>query len=407
VFGFGQASAAAIRNFLRMESDWQNRARQISVVLAGDATIDPFAFGGIANDTVVSAWLDEVDPYQGALGNLGEAACDACIAQLDGPDPLTGDSQGNGRDWFAADIWIGRLPARNEQELAAIVAKLVAYETNAAGGAWSSRKVFLADNYFKTLDAQQNARLDEAGDFASLSDNVVAELPGSFGVQRLYYDPAPDRQLALSQGEPPTPIPAGGGYYQTEPRTLPENWRIKDYNGVNSQVIATLSQGAGLVAYNGHSYLFNYARVENPDGDKEKDKWLLNAPEVSLLGNKGKEFVMLSMTCYTSQFVAPTANGTLDEWLIRHKDGGAIAVWGPTGLSVVSGHELLQLGFVRQLADSSAGRLRLGELVEAGYTNLLLENGPLDPLMTFVLLGDPLTEARVLVRDLYLPAIRR
>ncbi len=58
VYSYGQVSAVAIRNFLRHQSDWQNTARQISVVLAGDATYDPFGYGGIANDTLVAAWMD-------------------------------------------------------------------------------------------------------------------------------------------------------------------------------------------------------------------------------------------------------------------------------------------------------------------------------------------------------------
>jgi hypothetical protein len=399
VYSDGQISAVAIRNFLRNESDWQNRSRQISVVLAGDATMDPFAYGGVANNIVVAAWMDEVDPHQaGASSRYGEAACDTCIAQLDGDDPVTGDNQSGGREWFAADVWIGRLPARDEQELAVMVAKLVAYDNDNSGAAWRSRKVFLADNYIKALDAQKNARLDEAGDFAALSDNIVNTLPNPAAARRIYYDPAPDRQV--------TGTPAPGGYYQTVPRKLPEGWRISDIVGVNTEVIATLSQGAGLVTYNGHSNHFYYARTEDVYNTGVGDKWLLNAPEVSLLSNVGKEFVMLSMTCYTSQFVKPAANGTLDEWLIRHRQGGAIAVWGPTGLSVVSGHELLQQGFIRQLADAKS-ELRLGNLVEAGYTHLLTQNGPLDPLMTFVLLGDPLTKANIPVRDLYLPNVRR
>jgi hypothetical protein len=258
------------------------------------------------------------------------------------------------------------------------------------------------------LDAQQNAKLDEAGDFAALSDNIVKMLPNWTRVRRVYFDPAPNRQVALTtQGGL---IPVAGGYYQTEPRTLPENWRISDRVGINTEVITRMSRGAGLVVYNGHSNHFYYARTEHPS-DKAQDKWLLNAPEVSLLSNTGKEFVMLAMTCYTSQFVKPTVNGTLDEWLIRHQNGGAIAVWGPTGLSVVSGHDLLQKGFVQQLTATGAGQQRLGNLVEAGYTNLLTRNGPLDPLMTFVLLGDPLTRARIAQdsfdETLYLPSVRR
>ncbi len=87
------------------------------------------------------------------------------------------------------------------------------------------------------------------------------------------------------------------------------------------------------MAYNGHSNHFYYAKTEDlrHTDSRPRDGWLLSSSEVSLLANQNKPFVMLSMTCYTSQFVKPTANGTIDEWLIRAKNAGAIAVWGPTG----------------------------------------------------------------------------
>ena len=286
-----------------------------------------------------------------------------------------------------------------------MVNKLVAYDTSSdSDDGWRARKVFMADNYVKALDAQLNAKPDDAGDFAELSDNVVHTLPSQLGVRRIYYDPAPDREFALSaQG---TLVPAGGGYYQTVPRAVAQNWRISDIVGISADVISTLSRGAGMVTYNGHSNHFYYARTEDIRGAGVGDKWLLNAPEVSLLSNYRKEFVMLAMTCYTSQFVKPTTNGTIDEWLIRSGTGGAIAVWGPTGLGVVGGHELLQEGFVQQLGRGQ-GEQRLGNLLEAGYTHLLLENGPLDPLMTFLLLGDPLTRSRIAAQGVYLPLVNR
>ncbi len=392
VYGYGQVSAAAIRNFLRHQSDWQNTARRIAVVLAGDATYDPFGYGGIANDTLVAAWMDEVDPYSAGIGTpFGEAACDACIAQLNGDNPLTGDNMGDS-EWFAADVWIGRFPVRNEQETADLVAKLVAYDTATDSDNWRTRKVFLADNFIKVIDDQKNAQYDYAGDFAALSDAVVRVLPNSMSVRRIYYDPAPDRQFVYA-ADSQSPVPAGNGYYQTVPRTGLQSWRINNVAAASTATLQALSSGAGLVAYNGHSNHFYYAKTEDLSGTPDKpakDGWLLNSSEVSLLANQNKPFVMLAMTCYTSQFVKPASNGTIDEWLIRAKNAGAIAVWGPTGLSVVSGHELLQEGFLEQLQTAPEGSQRLGNLVEAGYTKVL-ESGPLDTLMTFVLLGDPLT----------------
>jgi hypothetical protein len=428
VYGFGQISAVAIRNFLRHQTDWQNTGRQISVVLAGDATLDPFNYGGIANEQLVAPWMDEVDPFAKGLGSdFGEAACDACMAQLNGENPLTGDNLDARRQWFAADVWIGRFPVRNEQETADMVAKLVAFDSAPESQAWRTRSVFLADNYIKHLDEEQNAELDQAGDFASLSDNIVQMLPADAPVQRIYFDPAPQRevQIKCEQLAPTDPnstycnrvaAPNKPGYYLTQPRRVSESWRISDVvlgTGattvklpVNSLVMGTLSGGAGLVTYNGHSNHWQYAITEDREGAPDP-KWLLNINDVRLLTNQNKPFIMLAMTCYTSQFVKPARNGTLDEVLVRAPNAGAVAVWGPTGLSEVNGHDMLQKGFVEQHLKQPVGSQRLGALMEAGYNQLLQGNGTLDPLMTFVLLGDPLTRARFGGAELYMPNIRR
>jgi hypothetical protein len=416
VYGFGRISAAAIRNFLRDQSDWQNPARQISVVLAGDATYDPFNYGGVANGQFVAPWMDEVDPYARGIGaDFGEAACDACIAQLNGDNPLVGDNLSDGRQWFSADVWIGRFPVRSEQETADLAAKLVTYDTAPEGGTWRLRNIFLADNYIKKLDDQLNADLDFAGDFAALSDNVIRMLAVPAAARRIYFDPAPNREV-LIENNSIQPAPNRPGYYLTQPRSVVETWRISDVVNasgtqkvtlpINSLVIGSLSGGAGLVAYNGHSNHWQFAKTEDRDSAPDP-KWLLNINDVRLLANYNKPFMMLSMTCYTSQFVKPANNGTLDEVLLRATNAGAVAVWGPTGLSVVSGHELLQEGFLAQLHKQKSGSQRLGALIAAGYTAVLEDNVDLDPVMTFVLLGDPLTRARFGDTGLYMPTIRR
>ncbi len=78
------------------------------------------------------------------------------------------------------------------------------------------------------------------------------------------------------------------------------------------------------------------------------------------LTNDGKPFIALAMTCYTSQFPKPADAGTLDELLFRRPDGGAVAVWGPAGLTVVHGHDLLQRGFVQRAVVQACKHLALG-----------------------------------------------
>ena len=161
------------------------------------------------------------------------------------------------------------------------------------------------------------------------------------------------------------------------------------------------------MVYNGHSNHWQFALTDA----SAPVKWLLLTSDVDSLNNKDMYFIGLSMTCYTSQFPKPSAGGTLDERLFLRQDGGAIATWGPTGLTVVHGHDHLQKGFLKRLWSQPPMTQHLGQLTEAGYMDLLTTPGTaanLDSLMTFLLLGDPLTKARVNANAaVYLPLIAR
>ena len=105
---------------------------------------------------------------------------------------------------------------------------------------------------------------------------------------------------------------------------------------------------------------------------------------------------------------------TLDERMFLHPNGGAAAVWGPSGLSVLHGHDDLQYGFHKLLAAKEPGTAKLGELVQAGYFENFSPSPERNKLYaccedvrrTFLLFGDPLTTVR-LAPDLsvYLPMV--
>jgi hypothetical protein len=185
-------------------------------------------------------------------------------------------------------------------------------------------------------------------------------------------------------------------------------WQIADSEAAHSKVVQELSQGAGLVFYNGHSNHFQYARTYT--GSDNLINYLMNTNTANFaLSNADKLFIMLAMTCYTSQFARPTNVGVLDEILFRRAGGGAVAVWGPAGLTVVHGHDRLQHGFMRRLWAGETMNSPLGDLIEAGYDELLtVAPMNLDAAMTFVLSGDPLTKARVYAETFnYMPLVNK
>jgi hypothetical protein len=105
--------------------------------------------------------------------------------------------------------------------------------------------------------------------------------------------------------------------------------------------------------------------------------------------------VVLSMTCLSSAFQQPSYSGTsIDELLLLQPGGGAVAVWGSTGLGVLTGHEGLMRGFTAALW-RGGGTAPVGDLVQAGYAELLSGRACCaDAIWTFALLGDPLMPVR-------------
>lgn len=384
-WSFGHISPSAIRSFLRYaHANWS--PTPYSTVLVGDGTWDPHNYEGKDNDNIIPPYLARVDPW------LGEAACENCYVQLDGDDPLTGDDRvlndNTLEPFFSTDMWIGRLPVKSTNDLANVIAKITSYETWEGVGQWQNDVVYVADNYIRDVSDDGDVVIDLAGDFAKHSDKVAALAPPAVRNERIYYDPYP--HIADPDGD--------------------ETWRITDAAQAFRSVLRKLSAGAGIVVYNGHSHQWQWA-VTDESADANPD-YLLGLYDTDALTNRNRYFINLSMTCLTSQFHKPAVSGTvLDERMLLNPNGGAIAVWGPAGLSVAYGHDFLQRGFFEALWDAPAGTARMGELLEAGYTKLLTEDSCCqDTAKTFLLLGDPLTTVRAYpdkIEGIYIPVVHK
>jgi hypothetical protein len=357
-WSYGQVAPEAIRAFLRYAAATWHRA-PATVVLVGDGTSDPLNYTKHGETMFIPPYLAMVDPW------MGETACETCYAQLDGDDPLAD---------ALPDLALGRLPAKSAAELQALVAKIIGYETAGGGMDWRSRAVFVADNY---RDA--NSHPDPAGDFAAFADASAASLPTGVEARRLYYDPSPDRP--------------------------PQSWREPDAAQAYQRTLGLLSAGAGLAMYVGHSHQWQWAVTDST----REPSYLLGLYDADDLTNAGRPFVLLEMTCLTAAFHTPAYSGTtIDERLLL-APGGAVAVWGPTGLGVAHGHDALQHGFQTSLWSAPPMTARLGALTAAGYLELFTAGDCCqDTLRTFALLGDPLTPARVrAAQRTFLPLARR
>ncbi|MGQ9895773.1 MAG: C25 family cysteine peptidase [Roseiflexus sp.] len=349
----GQVDPRAIRSFLQHAvRTWS--PSPMAVTLVGDGSSDPFDYTGrgAKNVNLIPPYLAMVDPW------LGETACETCYAQLDGENPA---------DDRLPDVWLGRLPVKSASELQTLVAKIVGYEIAPIGGAWRGRMLYLADD------------ADSSGDFAAQAEASIALQPPGVQIERVFF--------GNGAGQIPTAAAA------------------------RAAALARFNDGAAIVAYFGHAHQQQWAVTEL----SASENWLLHRSDVLHLTNGDRLPVVLSLTCLSSAFQWPSYIGmTIDEALLLSEKGGAVAVWGPTGLGVSYGHDKLQQGFFHALWSSSERNdieyaVPLGALTTAGLRELFTTSACCqETLLTYAFLGDPLTRLRVVSTwRVMLPLVRR
>jgi hypothetical protein len=114
---------------------------------------------------------------------------------------------------------------------------------------------------------------------------------------------------------------------------------------------------------------------------------LVHVTDVAALQNGRRLPMLLSMTCFSGFFHHPEY-GTLDEMLVRHQGGGAVASWSPSGLGLQAGHQRLHQGFYRSVVPGA--EMRIGSTILATKLDLHAHTDSYDELLdTYHLFGDP------------------
>ncbi len=326
----------------------------------GDGRPDPAAIHSfIAN--AYATW----SPRPGYVLLVGDGSFDPKRYRADSPptlippyladvDPWAGETAADNRyvavdgEDALPDMLIGRLPVQTLTEAQTIVNKIVQYETHPLPGGWNANVAFVADN------------ADAAGDFAAQSDIIATTyvtLP--FTAQRIYFTP------------PTTTVTA------TQQATL-NMWNA----------------GALIAQFTGHSSWQQWAAER-----------FFHLDDLPLLRHDRRWPIVVEMTCFTGAFQRPEP--TLDEELLKLSGGGAVAVWGATGLGVSTGHDRLDDGFFRAVFSDTVSTV--GQAALSGKLALAASGQHLDLLDTFTLLGDPaLRLNRTIVpwaSQVYLPII--
>lgn len=164
-FASGNKTPFAIRDFVLASRDWKQPPRFF--LLAGDASFDPRNYLGLGNDDAIPTKL-----------------VDTAYLETSSDDWFT-DLDGDG----AADIPIGRLAVRTPSEAAAVVAKILGYETQ-SDASWARRAIAVTD-VDPEIPFDEYARstmsiLQEAYSVTHVRASVAAELAAGPGLV-VYY----------------------------------------------------------------------------------------------------------------------------------------------------------------------------------------------------------------------------
>jgi hypothetical protein len=307
-FNHGLASPWAIHGFLTTAYQrW--RTPPSYVVLVGSGSFDYSNYYGLGDNLV---------PAPLVATEHGLFPADNLLTDLVDDDGVP-------------EIAIGRLPVLTAHELADLVDKITAYESD-YGGAWQQRVTLAADD---NPWGQRNFRED--------SEAMAGLLPAYTEVEKIYI------------GEQSGPV-------------------------ARQLLHQAIDRGTAWLSFVGHAGL-----------DRLTDEGILLASDVPLLENQHFP-VVTAFTCTLNRFDIP-GFAALGGLLTAQADSGAVAVWGPSGL--VDDTEVGELGYSFFTAMTGGNQHRLGDTVVQALADHAARGGSAEERRLFVLLGDPALQMQI------------
>ena len=278
------------------------------VCIGGDNEVIPSRalYTGAAQkygSTSTSEWQDYYgsDYYYAGLGSSWDTDGDGIYGEI-------------GEEDTSAEVYVGRLPAKDAAEAATMVGRIIGYERDIAAGDWLGRGLFGASlmDAPNVLDNPATVNVDEG--YNDYKDNAfkciqktLPNVPSSLTRTELYDYPRID-----------------GGHYTTANDTLDQ-----------ATFKAELNKGYGIVDYVGQAYyggdsLADYfapnGTVRPPNGFHFLYDYSMDALSAS---NGAKAPFVIFTTCDSGNF---TQNDDSDmEMLLKAPSGGAIGLIASTG----------------------------------------------------------------------------
>ncbi|MBD3234191.1 MAG: type IX secretion system sortase PorU [candidate division Zixibacteria bacterium] len=264
-FGWGRSDALSIRYFLRYAFEHWSDPKPFACTLIGDGHYD---YLGIM-DLGIPVYIP---PYEYPVGGNPAWASDDNYIFFGDYGKHDSDTSG------FPDMVIGRLSVRSNQQLAAIVDKLITYDTGSQRGEWNNTIAVVADDQFGDKTESEWFHTNQA---ETLQRNHI---PGSFKVNKIY---------AID-------------YPMEEGRTKPL---------VNQSILNAFNSGSLIINYIGHG---------------SKNVWMhehtfRKTEDIPRLTNETRLPLVIGASCSIGEYDDPI-DEAMGEELVRKDGGGACAV---------------------------------------------------------------------------------
>ncbi|MBN1996750.1 T9SS type A sorting domain-containing protein, partial [candidate division KSB1 bacterium] len=313
-FNHGIKEPEAIRQFLHyVYHYWYQPAPPAFVLLVGDASYDSRGVLGFGNYDYVPTHLFETGTYH------TETSSDNWFACVNGDDDIP-------------DMMVGRIPARNGNQVDQFVQKITNYEKTTLGDGWVKNVLFIADN------------ADEGGNFESTSDLISENVVAPFNVQKVYLRDAGSA------------------------------------NAARSAIINQFNNGCLIANYLGHGSLDNWA-----------SETMFGKSDIKSLNNNLRYPIVVTLSCLNGFFHHAENAYCLAEEFVLNSQRGSIASYSPSGFGYASADKILADGLYTSIFKHQNSNLG-SVILESKLTLIAAGQVFKDHVKFFNLFGDPATQ---------------
>jgi hypothetical protein len=336
-FSSGSQDVSAIRDFAKMLYDRQTGSDSLRyLLLFGDCSYD-YKDRIPGNTNFVPVYQSRV-----SLHHIRSYSSDDYFGFLDDSEGWWEESETGAKDApERMDIGVGRIPVRTSVEAAAVVSKLIHYNTSSEClGKWRNVATFVAD------DGDNNLHLRDANE---VSGKLETE-NNLYNIKKIYLD-------AYRQ------IPSPGG------EKAPE---------VYEKIVQEVNNGTFILNYSGHGGETMWAQ-EN----------ILDIPQIESWDNANKLPFMITATCDFGRYDDPQVVSGAEVALFKPY-GGVVGVISSTRVVYAHSNRALNLQVYNYIfAPLSDGQMpRLGDVLRQTKNRQEVTSSGVNN-RNFALLGDP------------------